>query len=288
MNRLSLMLAFCSLSVNALAASWCGPKETDLDQNWDCNTSADFWFRSQGSQIIPYKWFLSLEEANTMDPFASDKNLVSRFGYIAVPTWAQASVGTQNAGQLPIGFASDKDLRTGISYLGFTCAACHTGQLKLPGITEPVIVNGGQGLGDFEKFMRELVQALEATLKDDSKFKRFSTKVGIWPGDLRSQLMIETGRLQIRFNYNSPAGIAKVRGASRLGVRTGNWLDDYVSKPVQPQVLFESSPEMKAPALGQTRMISVPLSLLARAWLRADESRHVAIAASLPQPLPEG
>jgi hypothetical protein len=205
MKRLSLMVAFPLLAMNALAAPWCGPKETDLDQNWDCNTSADFWFRSQGSQIIPYKWFLSLEEANTMDPFASDKNLVDRIGYIAVPAWAQASVGNRNAGHLPIGFASDTDLRTGISYLGLTCAACHTGQLKFPGIAEPVIVNGGQGLGDFEKFFKELVQALEATVNDDSKFKRFSAKVGAWPVDLRSQLKIETGRLQIRLNYNSPA-----------------------------------------------------------------------------------
>ena len=92
MNRSSLMLA-CLLPLNALAASWCGPKETDLDQNWDCNTSADFWFRSQGSQLIPYKWFVNLEEANTTDLFATGKNLVGRFGYIAVPAWAQASVG---------------------------------------------------------------------------------------------------------------------------------------------------------------------------------------------------
>ena len=87
------MFAMGLVSVNAWAAPWCGPKETDLDQNWDCNTSADFWFRSQGSQIIPYQWFLNLEEANSGDRFASDKNLVTRFGYIAVPVWAKASVG---------------------------------------------------------------------------------------------------------------------------------------------------------------------------------------------------
>lgn len=206
MNRRSLAAALCFLSMNALAASWCGPTETDLDQNWDCNTSADFWFRSQGSQLVPYKWFVSLEEANTTDPFASDKNLVSRFGYIAVPAWAQASVGDRNPGHLPIGFASDKDARTGITYVGLTCAACHTGQIKFPGVTEPMLVNGGQGLGDFEKLFKELVQALEATAKDDAKFQRFATKVGSWPGvPLRSQLAIETGRLRLRLNYNSPA-----------------------------------------------------------------------------------
>lgn len=204
MNRQSLLL-FCLLAANALAASWCGPKEADLDQNWDCKTSADFWFRSQGSQLIPYKWFVNVEEANTTDLFATQKNLVGRFGYIAVPAWAQASVGDRNPDNLPIGFASDKDSKTGTLYLGFTCAACHTGQLKFPNLTEPLIVNGGQGLGDFEKLFRELVQALEATIKDDAKFKRFAARVGPWPGDLRSQMKVETGRLQIRLDYNSPA-----------------------------------------------------------------------------------
>jgi hypothetical protein len=201
-NRISFLLGVGLLAVNAWAAPWCGPKETDLDQNWDCNASADFWFRSQGSQIIPYKWFLNLEEANSTDRFASEKNLVTRFGYIAVPSWANASVGNRNPGGLPIGFALDGDAQTG--YVGLTCAACHTGQVKFPGITEPLIVNGGQGLADFEKFLTELVQALEATGKDNAKFQRFSTKVGGGPA-LRSQLAAETGRLRVRLNYNSPA-----------------------------------------------------------------------------------
>jgi mono/diheme cytochrome c family protein len=228
MNRPLLTLAFCGLSAIAQAASWCGPKETDLDQNWDCNTSADFWFRTQGSQIIPYKWFTNLEEANSTDPFSTPKNLVTRFGYIAVPAWAQASVGDRNPGNLPIGFASDKDARTGIVYLGFTCAACHTGQLKMPEIAEPLIVNGGQGLGDFEKFLKELVQALDATSKDDAKFQRFAAKVGAWPGGLRAQLALETGRLKIRLSYNTPAvasGFGRVDAFGQIFNQIVAWND---------------------------------------------------------------
>src|SRR4051794_2921432 len=46
----------------AFAGAFAG--EETLCQNWDTDEQQTFWFLSQGSQIIPYGWFLSLEQVN--------------------------------------------------------------------------------------------------------------------------------------------------------------------------------------------------------------------------------
>src|SRR5262249_1730182 len=40
-----------------------------LDQGWSPSRSLDFYFTTQGSQIIPYPWFLALEQADSTTPF---------------------------------------------------------------------------------------------------------------------------------------------------------------------------------------------------------------------------
>ena len=38
-----------------------------LEQNWSPAQSVQFYFTEQGSQIIPYDWFLALEQARSSD-----------------------------------------------------------------------------------------------------------------------------------------------------------------------------------------------------------------------------
>ena len=92
-----------------------------LDQGWSPSDSLRFYFTSQGSQIIPYDWFLALEQPDSSTPFRDNRNIL-RFRYLPqLP-------GMKNPDGLPVGFVADEgsDRR----WLGLTCAACHTAEIR--------------------------------------------------------------------------------------------------------------------------------------------------------------
>src|SRR4051794_16818180 len=50
-------------------------------QNWTPEQSQQFYFTSQGSQILPYDWFLVLERAEDETLLRDDRNML-KFGYL--------------------------------------------------------------------------------------------------------------------------------------------------------------------------------------------------------------
>ena len=77
-----------------------GGQTTYLDQGWDTEQREEFYFTAQGSQLIPYKWFLELEQARAPKPFRDAKNM-RRYGILtAKPT-------ERNPDGLPVGFVRD-------------------------------------------------------------------------------------------------------------------------------------------------------------------------------------
>src|SRR5688572_4292249 len=124
----------------------------DLKQNWSVDESREFWWKSQGSRLMPYHWFVVLEQPGSTAPFAAADNMRA-LGYIPQPA------STENPGALPIGFALDvAKKQDGSKAVGFTCAACHTRELQIAG--KSVIIEGGPTLADFSRFMTELVAAI--------------------------------------------------------------------------------------------------------------------------------
>lgn len=144
------------------------PEREYLDQNWNEVTRKNFWFTSQGSQIIPYKWFVYLERANSVQLFRNVDHM-EELRYIPV------SSDSTNPGGLPIGFSPDFDQRTGRAWMGFTCAACHTNQLNYE--ENKILIEGAPTLANFTLFFNELIEALDITLVDTSKFARFAGKL---------------------------------------------------------------------------------------------------------------
>lgn len=138
-----------------------------LDQGWTKDDREEYYFLPQGSEIMPYKWFLSLEEPWSQKPFRNDAHMA---GFRYMPTQASKS----NPDGLPVGFTKGRD-RNGNEWFGLTCAACHTGEFTYRGQT--VRVDGGTTLADLLGFQSELVTAMKATLAVPAKFERFANGV---------------------------------------------------------------------------------------------------------------
>lgn len=88
-----------------------------LDQGWDESDSLWFYYTTQGSGLLPYDFFIALEQADSTELFGSNAN-IHRYRYLPQkPTFF-------NPDGLPVGFVKDK--YQGHSYLGYTCATCPT------------------------------------------------------------------------------------------------------------------------------------------------------------------
>ncbi|CAM3993939.1 di-heme-cytochrome C peroxidase [Pseudoalteromonas byunsanensis] len=144
------------------------PTRTWLDQGWSKQISENFWFTNQGSQIIPYNWFVWLEQADSTQLFRHAKHMESL-------RYLPSKASQKNPGGLPIGFALHSNQTTGENWVGMTCAACHTNQIDYKGTK--ILIDGAPTLANFVLFFDRLVAALNKTLSDDEKFERFAKNV---------------------------------------------------------------------------------------------------------------
>lgn len=140
-----------------------------LDQNWDHETRMEWWYTSQGSRLLPYDWFFALEQPDSKKLVSAKENL-EQYRFIAWPADSK-----WNPDGLPIGFVADKDSATGTRYLGFTCAACHTGKIVYKG--KEYLVEGAPAHHDFDRFVTEIATSMQKTLNDSDKFSRFAKRV---------------------------------------------------------------------------------------------------------------
>jgi mono/diheme cytochrome c family protein len=144
------------------------PQRLELKQAWNDNTRENFWFTSQGSQIIPYSWFTWLEQADNAELFRSAKHMES-LRYLPIESSALNPAG------LPIGFALNENKKQGEAWVGLTCAACHTNQLDYKG--KKMLIEGAPTLANFVLFYNKLITALNSTHENDTKFDRFAKNV---------------------------------------------------------------------------------------------------------------
>lgn len=163
---------------------------------WDHETRMAWWFTSQGSRMLPYAWFLALERHDNQELVSSSANL-KQFKFIvwpADPKW--------NPDGLPIGFVVDQDSVNKTRYFGFNCAACHTGKITLH--DKNYLVEGGPANHDFDRFITEMVLAMEKTHADVDKFTRFAQRIlgfDVKPeltAQLKNQLAQEIGKFSGR------------------------------------------------------------------------------------------
>lgn len=168
-----------------------------LTQGWDHKTRQTLTYTSFGSRYIPYNWFLVLEQLDRTELFRAN-------GHMAALGFIPALPDEFNPDGLPVGLVRDSDKKNG-DYVGFTCAACHTGQVGIQG--KRIRIDGGQALIDFTLFEETVLAALIATLEDENKFSRFSRQLiritpQLTPGLLKTQLQTRIAELQQHLNIN--------------------------------------------------------------------------------------
>lgn len=180
-----------------------------LDQHWSDDERQDFYYLGQGSQLVPYLWFLSLEVAEGTESFRSDTHMRA-LGFIP-----QKPNPRLNSDGLPIGLVKDSNPSSILTmqgflgprfdetkfpqthdWLGLTCAACHTSELKTAAAT--IRIDGGAAMADVESFLADLARSLRATADDDDKFRRFEVQVRRTAGE------IDTTRLRDELRAFTP------------------------------------------------------------------------------------
>lgn len=137
-----------------------------VEQGWSEADSLWFYNTTQGSDLIPYDFFLVLEQA-TNDTLFRDNAHMDGFRYLPQhPT-------EMNPDGLPVGFV--KDEYKGRNYVGFTCAACHTGQVNYQGAA--LRIDGGPAMADMVGFLEALQASMIQTRDVSEKRDRFIRKV---------------------------------------------------------------------------------------------------------------
>lgn len=141
-------------------------------QNWSAVERKDFYFRPQGSWMIPLDYAEALTDESGKKFFTSEN--LRKYGFIPQKDDKAAGSKAVNPLGLPIGFAIDGgqtfsfnpfnggSIDSGRRYVGITCAACHTQNLRIKrdGKDTVVRVDGGQGYIDFQQFVFDMDKAV--------------------------------------------------------------------------------------------------------------------------------
>ncbi len=148
------------------------------------NTCRKTWYQTdQGSHLVLWEVFNTIEASDSTTLFASRESL-TRYRFLFPEQQAFDERYDGRHGErverdlsqygLPLGFVKDKSQLNRRNYLGFTCAACHTGEVTYQG--RRYYVEGGQANADVADFLLELANTLEANRNDRAKNRRFRSR----------------------------------------------------------------------------------------------------------------
>jgi hypothetical protein len=141
------------------------PKGTNHTDGFDEDI---FHYADQGSGFFPLEILRALKDSETKKPFLEN---LERFGLVP------GVKSNRNPDGFPIGIVVntiDIDLplkKLNVAMLGFTCAACHTSDIRYNNQT--VRVDGGSGLFYVDKLGDQIAASMEATLKDPQELIAF-------------------------------------------------------------------------------------------------------------------
>lgn len=169
-----------------------------LDQGWRPRDSQWFYNTTQGSDLLPYAFLLALERS-TKDrgPVACDRGGETAAWFLCdahvdAYRYLPQAASDWNPDALPVGFT--RDTYQGKAYVGYTCAACHTGQVNYKG--RALRIDGGAAMADMDGFLRAMTEALLETVPTADggrdRFDRFADRVMKLDDGFASTVEVET------------------------------------------------------------------------------------------------
>lgn len=158
---LGVLLTVACCAPFARTAAQTAPTTMNQGDKWNNSTRDEFYSQDQGSRLISLKWIKALKQPNG-EPFLAAN--LDRYGYIPNPA---SKLG------LPVGFTTN--VGNNITYLGMTCAACHTRQIDVAGTSYRI--DGGPAIVELQSFQTDLDAAVEKVLSDDAAFNQFAIDV---------------------------------------------------------------------------------------------------------------
>lgn len=153
----------------------CPRTDHQLDE-WSPEQRERYYQTSQGSLVLPYKWFRALEWRTSNELFASPA-IQARYGLLP------DNDPKYNKDQMPVGLVKNILRDEYVDNLGdgekewasISCAACHTGQLTYKGTA--MRIDGGQSFWNFDKWSGDMIFSLVLTSMVPSKYERFCSRV---------------------------------------------------------------------------------------------------------------
>jgi hypothetical protein len=186
-----------------------------LNQGWSASEADHFWYASQGTQLMPAAWLRALRNPGG-SPIMSPANL-ERLGFQDV----HARPSALNPHGWPIGLVVSKI--GGIEAAGFTCAACHTGELTYKGTT--MRVEGGSTSLNVGAFSTELYNAVVAIKRDPALRARFMKEAiayGYPPAHIERDFDREAAHADVwLLNTSGLGGTSVIPGPGRIDALTG-------------------------------------------------------------------
>ena len=155
-------------------------------QGWDAAQREWFYHTPQGTQLMARDFFLNLERPELFAKGKlSDPEYLARFGFLVDDS-------PDNTDRLPVGFAVDDafdDLTTAkrkkSTVVGFTCAACHTGEIHYKGTS--LRIDGGPSMINLQQFRQAIFVSVMMTKWIPGRLSRFASAVRKAGGDAQSE-----------------------------------------------------------------------------------------------------
>jgi RoxA-like, cytochrome c-like len=157
-----------------------------LQQGWSADTIDHWHFISQGTPLIPYEWFLALEQPGQTALIRSPENL-QNLGFLVEPVSQNNPDGLAvGLYKLAVNFDQGKYACWKGNWLGLGCAGCHTGQVNYRG--QQIRIEGGPAHIDIDGFIDQLKGSIGRILQDPQSRAGFVTRVGAPALDMQEGL----------------------------------------------------------------------------------------------------